>query len=191
MATRHDYGGPGQFTNAPPFGGVGGWAEAIAGDLDRLFVEKSKVTHPNVDDTLVQVWDSTRAQWQTVHYDSGWRDVVATGAQTGAISRLRRVGSRVSLQTFSVRSNGGVDGTPIEVGFKPSNPSEGKAYSVNTLAAWGVLYWDAAGKMIPMGGADGYALVWLETSWDTDSPIPTSLPGVISTPAPAAKPSPA
>ncbi len=37
-----------------------------------------RVTHPNVDDVLVQKWDAGLGRWQTVHYDSGLRALVVT-----------------------------------------------------------------------------------------------------------------
>ena len=59
----------------------------------------AKVTHPNTDDVLVQMWDSTAGRWQTSHYDSGWRDVSASvtpGPGTSGVSlQMRRYGNRV------------------------------------------------------------------------------------------------
>jgi hypothetical protein len=52
----------------------------------------ARVSHPNVDDVWVENWDEGRQRWQSVHYDSGWRNVSADliNGWTGTLS-MRRV----------------------------------------------------------------------------------------------------
>lgn len=152
-----------------------------------------RVTHPNTDDVLVEVWDSTQGRWQVAHYDSGWRDVATlltsfTGTGDGA--RLRRVGGTVFLAM-----RGTFNGLSVNVSNFFTQPS-GFTSSFNTYGVIGVVTDGATAVRYVDEGATGNILRfrtsitadgvstcgWL--SWPTSDAIPTSLPGTLVSSAP-------
>lgn len=69
---------------------------------------RSRVTHPNTTDVLVEVWDVANARWQTTHYDSGWRDISAslTGLASGSCY-IRRLNQSVTVSCIGLNKTTG------------------------------------------------------------------------------------
>jgi hypothetical protein len=66
-----------------------------------------RVTHPNTNDVLVEVYDKVSARWQVTHYDSGWRDMSGflLNGWTGSL-HVRRVNQTVTWRTTYAGLNG-------------------------------------------------------------------------------------
>ena len=162
----------------------------------------TQITHPNVDDVLAQQWDSSKGQWQTVHYDSGWRDitalVLATELTASKVS-IRRVGHTVDLRVYRAMlvkgAAAGANGIQL---FTASLPGGFRPYGAST-SAWGVLQDDGAGYRIPWtisldtnglliagtgGIRDAATRLSGSVSGTTTDLIPTSLPGTLIVAAP-------
>jgi hypothetical protein len=147
------------------------------------------ITHPNVDDVLVQVYDGPKARWQTVHYDSGWRNCVSllnAGVSTAYEGmKVRRVNDQVTLLCgFSVVA-GWVAGAiaTLPAGFYPTAGNDqrqpacsGAPTAMHALFSNGDLYLET-----------GFAGMAYRTNVVAHGcgPIPTSLPGTLISPAPA------
>lgn len=149
------------------------------------------VTHPNVDDVLVQRWDSGLNRWQRVYYDSGVRSVDLSGSTypnwTGTLG-ICRVNATVFVWAGNaVNSVGGGDLNlyDLPVGFRPNSNNLGVArrsdgavtlirglyYGNFSVAIWGAM---TAGQGVSFG-----------FSFSSSTPIPTSLPGTLVSAAPA------
>lgn len=189
-------------TRASFHGGAGGEWVAPGVPVPNL---GTKVSHPNVDDVLVQRWDSGLGRWQTVHYDSGWRNVSSLmgsnwTAEPGYPPLLRRVGNTLFA------SSGGATALaawhysrmlgPLPSGFRVQEFSSvcqtandgviapgaialavnsGVDLYVNRMSVFTTGNQDAAGTQ-----------VWLYGAWliRTGEAIPTSLPGTLVSSAP-------
>lgn len=168
-----------------------------------------RVTHPNVDDVLVQNWDASLGRWQTVHYDSGWRDISALSAAltdwTINTAHARRVGTRVTLKIAATRvTNGGSIGIGSNLIGLPQMLRPAVALVPPTLTFYNGTYIACTVLARVYGGSGGvgyylnprtsggtYATgnTWQgEVSYELDSSviaIPTSLPGTLVSAAPA------
>jgi hypothetical protein len=156
-----------------------------------------EVTHPNTVDVLVRNWDNVNARWQTVHYDSGWRNVSADmiNGWTGTLT-MRRLNSLVFFGLSNLTGPGtfvncysipaGFTGTTAGVSFggigRDGYWTGGPVWFIgngNLLFQFGGLVtgtW-AAGMAI-----SGSCIV------PTDEAIPTTLPGTLVGPAPSRLP---
>lgn len=168
----------------------------------------TKVSHPNVDDVLVQRWDSSKATpgWQTIHYDSGWRNIAswdAAGTVTGAafvgnwaprtgvagFYVIRRINGAVYFNFNNVQATGtpstgtGIWGA-MPTGFAPYGTA---IPSVSASASTVVL------KVITGGicRSDnqtinaGNVIYFCSAAMSTNDAIPTALPGTLVSAAPA------
>lgn len=148
-----------------------------------------RVTHPNGDDVLVEVWDDGKGRWQRVHYDSGWRNVSSMLVNGWAAThlRLRRQGATVSLMYYALNGASATSdefitgGLPL--GFRPDWM---RRFVVDLSSA------DTSFGLIQMNPGPGsvannqrkITAGRAELRWTTDDPIPTSLPGTLVTAAP-------
>jgi hypothetical protein len=164
----------------------------------------AQVTHPNVDDVLVQQWDAGKGRWQTVHYDSGWRDIsglLINGWTAGEAIRAKRVNERVTLLGaglyWAAAGHGSVL-VSMPAGFLPvalpgvygppfTSAYRHKGYGGTLLGGvftYGDGRVDIAFQADP-GAAGNIGGAWFEGSYTTPDPIPTSLPGTLVSAAPA------
>jgi Domain of unknown function (DUF4082) len=152
------------------------------------------VTHPNVDDTLGQIWDSSKARWQSVHYDSGIREITAMLENGWKIDASRHVYIRRDLTSVRVFGDpnalNATSTTLISGAVWP--PGFGSTAGCNSVAAtrdtssgaisgmllgYGLAYYGA------VGAGRGAILFRVET--EATPTLPTSLPGTLYSAAPA------
>jgi hypothetical protein len=158
-----------------------------------------QVTHPNVDDVLAQVWDAGKGRWQTVHYDSGWRDIAGLAASGWVIgAMLRRLDDTVEVVAeypayFDGTARTGPLMFSVPAGFRlgagrPLYPVLGHlavagATGANPADVWQV-DWEATLNG-PQCGAPAKVAGILRWSIGASEGIPTSLPGTLVRPAAA------
>lgn len=167
-----------------------------------------RVTHPNTDDVLVEVWDATQGRWQVAHYDSGWRNIASllttdatTKVQTWDSVLLRRVGSRVTLLVRATVGTGTAVGTSdsislltVPVGWRFTDyPCPGYLSHISAVGYPCLVDGGSGSGLVqvrrPIGTASGQwsnGLLDGEVSWATSNAIPTSLPGTLVSSAPYA-----
>lgn len=158
-----------------------------------------RVTHPNTDDVLVEVWDAGLGRWQRSYYDSGWRDVLADAAAVANVDlqnlMLRRVGNQCYLRVRMQSSTGDSGGTVYTVpsGFKPQALGNyavcAEKRSADLKTVQGVVSIDLNSAVVSVRCLTT-SLQGTVLSWDVEqtSTIPTSLPGTLIVPAPADEP---
>jgi hypothetical protein len=166
-----------------------------------------RVTHPNTEDVLVQRWDAAKARWQSVKYDSGWRRVLAWGTdgvptigsfpagwkgRTGYAGyvEVRRTDSTVKvwINSASVAIANSSDrlwtATP---GFEATKASAVKPVTIFIAGNIATLF-GMTGNLSRGGGSstavDDY-FQQLLYEYDTNVATPTTLPGTLSSAAPA------
>jgi len=155
----------------------------VAGEFDG----QRRVTHPNTDDVLVEVWDESKSRWQRVHYDSGWRSLSLNAAVEDGWVHVRRVGTQVRW-AWSVTLPAAASTNLLASGI----PVEWRPYA-DWVTYQTLLYGSSTVRTIrfvtsisPTIYQNNTAGTYLgETSYDAKSPtIPTSLPGTLVSPAP-------
>jgi hypothetical protein len=178
MATINDFGDLSDALSHPPLGGPNGWAAAVR---DAITANQVRVTHPNGTDVHVQAWDAGLARWQTVHYDSGWRDLGAgsllNGWTASVTPRLRRIDGIVHLEgTVVGAAKTDYRALNIPAGFRPIGTGGGALFRTGSTTA---IPWDRASsgnvRIFQTDVVTGGIL--LDGSWSTSDAIPTSLPG--------------
>jgi len=149
------------------------------------------VTRPNGDDVLAV------AGGQTVRYDSGVRDIAAVLVPSNCTINhavVRRQDWTVTMSvdlTITATSNGAEAG-PFPTGFRPPfgppnwddscSDSLSQNFSQVTLRGSSVGLWSEHATRLPAGTR------WrISKTFQTGDPIPTSLPGTTTSPAPAAE----
>lgn len=151
---------------------------------------KTRVTHPNTNDVLVETWDATQNRWQLSHYDTGLRDVTSlTSPFTGHVY-IRRIGYTV-YASFEISTNAGgtYDIYDLPSGFRPHMPYSGRAMLRSTVSGVG------ANSVQPIWYAPNYRLTMDFAapasegltgglSFDTIDAVPGSLPGSLVSAAP-------
>ena len=145
-----------------------------------------RVTHPNTDDVLVEVWDDGLGRWQVTHYDSGWRNISGAlingwaAASTGL--HVRRVGQQVRVRAGYLIGTGATTDAfyTVPIGFQ-----RGSFTSVVRVG-------NQAARSIVIDGVGVWrsdareSTIYFEFAYDTDNTIPTSLPGALVSAAPYA-----
>lgn len=164
---------------------------AFATVAARLTASDSRVTRPNTDDVLVEVYDVTNTRWQVTHYDSGWRDVSSSASGltgTDILARVRRIGHTVHYKLYYTQT-GAASGVTVlnAAGFLPTAPT---LYVPIYSAALGAGTPSAeltasAVKIYSAAGANG-GNVTAGLTWATSDALPTSLPGTLVSAAPYA-----
>lgn len=147
----------------------------------------TRVTHPNTDDVHVEVYDQGQARWQTVHYDSGWRDIsglLINGWTVGNVLRLRRINWRVSLLIRGLNGSAATDNhfATLPTGFIGNLAMSAVAFDTagdpsavrNTTD--GSCYWSI--------GSVGSVSLPVMFEFHTQQSIPASLPGTLVFAAP-------
>lgn len=158
---------------------------------------KTRVTHPNTDDVLVETWDATQNRWQRTYYDSGWRDITGLvtppSGMTGLNLQLRRVNYTIEY-ILGWNQNATVPPTPaftftVPVGFRfASNLAD---LTTAFFSSSGV----HSGGVYSLSGGDQLAFVAIASQnirqsfthsirVSGDQAIPSSLPGTLSLAAP-------
>jgi hypothetical protein len=143
-----------------------------------------RVTHPNVTDKLVEVWDGTA--WHVVSYDSEWRDITATAtlAETAVLTGLyiRRTDSIVTLQIILSDSQANPSRlilAPNPVGFRPNNRANYFSIPADDSNIFpGVELRLNVRANISYGGPTFSGTFDGTVMWSTTNGIPTSLPGI-------------
>ena len=156
-----------------------------------------RVTHPNVDDVLVQKWDAGLGRWQTVHYDSGVRDItslVNAAWTTKTWVRLRRINNTVFVGANNLRGTASwVSPIVVPTGFRcVGHPAEIAGGVFREGAATGGMGYHQGYGDEPFKYGGMFSGSWLATyqfnggiTYPTGDAIPTSLPGTLVTAAPA------
>jgi hypothetical protein len=161
-----------------------------------------RVTHPNTDDVLVQRWDAGKSRWQTVHYDSGERDISALFAAftAGTVQDaviLRRINRTIRIQgkLTSTGAFSGAQAATLPSGFTSTKPSRTNiqcrsdgvlSNGINQYTTIGGYFAFNRLPAIATGNADAAGTeLWIDGVWFTNDAIPTSLPGTLVSPAPA------
>jgi hypothetical protein len=192
---------------------VSGFYETSAGsglDADSS-IPLPEVSHPNTTDTLVRVWDVDEDRWQTVHYDSGLRSIVATSggsvtsgaygssdwgpdATNAGYIRLRRVNSTVTawIQWADAQVSsptGALFAFPSGFGVSSTTASTAlvpvfvENITVNMFTVGATSF---ARNQGTCGSGDAIGKFGaLTVQWQTDQDIPSSLPGTAIGSAPA------
>jgi len=166
-------------------------AERVAGTTGAT---GTRITRPNTDDRLVEVWNPNKAGgagWSVVEYDSGWRSLPLLNGATGELS-IRRCGSSVTVRavTVAVPSGGDVVLTaPLPDGFHTGSVTVGLFFPKShwtTAVNPTTFIIDPSTKAIicPVGGVSTEGLV-VECAFIPLDMIPTSLPGTLVSAAPA------
>lgn len=139
-----------------------------------------KITHPNTDDVLIQLWDDDKDRWQRAHYDSGVRNVsslVINGSVTGAYMRMINGNVTLHLSAWLPGLTGNVIfGT---VPWPPSYQATMMARD-NTTPRLGAIDADGTTRVYNISSSS----ISLSASWMTTVAIPTSLPGTLVSAAP-------
>jgi hypothetical protein len=149
-----------------------------------------RTTHPNGDDVLCEQWDASSGRWQTVHYDSGWRDMAslatANTGQTVTTLRVRRNGNRVTF-VASITNTAGGNRLPVltlPTGFRAALAGyytcPFDANPTSPVQIWYV----APGGAVQYAQAANAGRYNFSVEFTTDDAIPTSLPGTKQTAAP-------
>ena len=162
-------------------------------DSASLPPQSTRVTHPNTDDVLTEVWDEGRGRWQETRYDSGWRNVLgdidpAYHGLSGPYAYMRRVNSEV---TFDVCLNLGalpsgntaIFVIPSAFGPSPGYLPHGVWYTAAVMNSVGGNYTSGGSLFISKGTATS-TTARAAFRWTTAAPRPTSLPGTLHLPAP-------
>jgi hypothetical protein len=146
-----------------------------------------RITRPNIDDRLVEVWNGTG--WSVVDYHSGWRNLVGSGLITNlgtatvSNARLLRTTHHMTLDFDWVGSVNRVN-IDIPVGFRPATTYQYNVYGViNNYPPGEDGWWETVGGGVAFQVIqDGNGAVSINLP--AQSVIPTSLPGSLISPAP-------
>jgi len=154
----------------------------------KLSQQPVQVTHPNTDDVLVQVWDSTLGRWQTTWYDSGWRNLSASllNGYTGT-AHLRRTSGMCVLAFENLPTSASVTAftaLSLPAGFRPSYLAQRGLIQTSAAAIARKIVVAGDGSVDITGWSNGETLNGT-FAFPVDSAIPTSLPGTLVTAAPA------
>lgn len=154
-------------------------------------------TRPNVDDVWVRAWSgrggdpAASGQWQTTHYDSGWRDVRGMTCQHGTVAnaQLRRTNATIfcRIDWTNDTSAGDRNTITLPAGFLAHvssfsgyftwlDPVAGNAVRLGFITTAGSISIKAA------AASTRYVT---EFALPTQSTIPPALPGTLVSSAPA------
>jgi hypothetical protein len=182
----------------PPLGGPTGWAASVAEAIEGLQqAEVIRTTRPNGTDRLVEAWDGTG--WVTIHYDSGMRDIatlVAAQGWTGTVE-IERCDRTVTVTFYNLKPvtpPGQVFLIP-PAGFGLSPFPMERQWLAQQNAGSPLNLYSYSGAGGSLGTANPYTpaspeLNYLagQVSWNTEDPVPASLPGTAIGLAPAPPP---
>jgi len=146
----------------------------------------TRVTHPNVDDVLVEVYDDGKGRWQETDYDSGWRDMSSLIASpwTGTCY-LRRNSRTITCLIGSAKgATSSVRFMTLPTGFRTATKAAQAGFSARFRenAMTGTFYdfvafGEALGYQSPPGWNNANAVLAVGMMWETDDGIPSTLPG--------------
>jgi hypothetical protein len=149
-----------------------------------------RTSRPNTDDRLVEVWDGFK--WIVTHYDSGWRNIMASVTPgSGTTLNMIRVQRTTSAVNYILSWNQDNSTPPpmqwdAPVGFRTApNIIDGVHQIWSTTGAVAGRLYTSNGSTVnfqPLPSGLVRAFVSYPTT-DTTLP-PTSLPGTLITPAP-------
>lgn len=164
-----------------------------------------RVTHPNTDDVLVEVWDAGLGRWQRTYYDTGVRTLQAeTLGNDCTISsnyfRLQRTNNTVMLNLYLICGPTTALGSTniiytLPVGFRPRSGFDprvvaaGPATRPIAVSSGGSLFlsaFNSAGGFPGTPQAGDGETVWISMTYQTDEALPDTLPGTTAIAAPAA-----
>lgn len=159
---------------------------------DLTTTETARVTHPNTDDILIEVFDGTN--WNVALYDSGIRSITIGSSWTSGTVEMRRVNDLVFCEVDNLAGSTSLTNSMVAIPtqFAPSSSQ------LRLITAWqgnatsGKPVWlmmnDNYGGVLNYKGAHFDGTAWsssypisLATTWMTSAAIPTSLPGTLVT----------
>jgi hypothetical protein len=150
----------------------------------------TKVSHPNVDDVLVQRWDEGLGRWQTVHYDSGIRNIDSLWASGfSGFLQISRDGFGtctvyISMPTTTPVLVGGWNTiATLPEGFRPYAGTSFVWMNAGTTLGRGSI--SNTGAIQLFGGGAAASAIAATVTFRPLSTLPTSLPGALFSPAPA------
>jgi hypothetical protein len=145
-------------------------------------VPQIRVTRPNIDDRLVEVWDGS--SWHVVSYDSDWRDIktLITGRESTLVGRalIRRVDDQVWMNLAIGDSELGSSRETFLWNIPHGFDNDYNFYATGNLDADDTppIHFRVGAGFMQYGGVRSLnnlhdALL----TWPTSAAIPTSLPG--------------
>lgn len=147
-----------------------------------------RVTHPNTDDVLVEVWDptySTTGRWATVRYDSGWRGMTPENGWTASSLRVRRTLSSVQWVGSGLNGTGASSDVIVAAANLPTAfCSYGSGWYIGSAAGTSALSIRTNPDLNGQARASWNG-VSLDITRTVQDAIPTSLPGTLISAAPA------
>jgi hypothetical protein len=162
-----------------------------------------RVTRPNIDDRLVEMWNPNKAGgagWSVVDYDSGWRDIASAIDPdfTSAAGKVlvRRQGDEVTVELRGIARATGSGSTAnlsaskvvaLPDGFRSDTYTPVGVCSLEGVAGLLSTGADPASLSIAVAGltwSAGWA-TWGLAKFPTRQAIPTNLPGTLVSAAPA------